>query len=58
MLWTQFYVTIVSINEPSFSPERQRLIFGGQELENFKTIAEYEIKEEFVLHLVLKQARV
>ena len=57
-MWTHFYIIIVSINEPSFSPERQRLIFGGQELENFKTIAEYEIKEEFVLHLVLKQARV
>ena len=34
-------------------PDRQRLIFSGQELENNKTLADYSIKKQSCLHLVL-----
>lgn len=35
-------------------PEAQRLIFAGQQLEDSKTLAEYGVKDESILHVVLR----
>ena len=34
--------------------DQQRLVFRGEELENNKTLAEYNILSESILHLVLR----
>ncbi|KAI9355381.1 ubiquitin-related domain-containing protein [Zopfochytrium polystomum] len=34
-------------------PEQQRLIFGGKQMNDTKTVAEYNIEGGSVLHLVL-----
>lgn len=38
----------------SLPATKQRLIFGGQQLDDFKTLSNYNIKDGFVLHLVTK----
>lgn len=36
------------------SPEQQRLVFGGNQLEDDKTLADYNIKKDSFVHLVLR----